>query len=538
MYEQNVERLMKWARKGYEGKRPEMQFIDDEGKTTSKEPETAANDPWKNGAKRRIEAPPDQYRFKPRQNASTELIKDEWEKGGPLLVEIMYEPEKIRGDTAEELNKINARIEEIKSAGVTETMSDCPDLRIPTGQIIRLLVASVESSIQNGKDISGGEEATTIFTEISERADRMCAYIEGAEQPKTWVQSIDLAYAHHMKIVADSGITNLDMLDDVPGLWKKDLRPWILDQFMASGQRTEHVDPKWQEQDRMEVDENVPTGVPLASSDANVEASSTAEQSRARDASTGQSANPSVFADAVKIDCEPGHVLDGNQKRKIEGYVKSGFGHSLLIRMNEPDAVPAKCELTAAGPFGRSKLTEYQALSNARQIQRATDLALLKTKSMSDLHCTFIATQRDTYSRTIIGGRFGDDDASIERHYFQSQLARAMGAASVDEWIQQIWPELYEESEDDIEPAESSPGSPPAAPAQKKGPSIITKQGKHGKTDGNQKSQLGRWHSRPLKQAKSGIPTDDALELMQQQMDMLMKQIVVLQSSLGEGVQA
>jgi len=87
---------------------------------------------------------------------------------------------------------------------------------------------------------------------------------------------------------------------------------------------------------------------------------------------------------------------------------------------------------------------------------------------------------------------------SIERHYFQSQLDTAMGKACVNGWIQQIWPELFEENEDELDPRESSVDEAPTRPAQKEAPKnkksapAAQKRANSGRVDDNAGSQLGR----------------------------------------------
>jgi hypothetical protein len=294
MYDLNMESIKEWAGKGYNGETPRMQYAYMEGekeRITTKAPAADEDDPWKNGKNRRTEAPPEQYKLEHRQTDYLQPIKDAWAEGDPLLKQTMLEPEQIRGDTAKKLQDINKKISELTSAHAKETKdTQPPDLRIPVGLIIHMIVESVESSVESGKtSMNGNKEAERVFGAISATAERMHAYVGGAKEPGEWLQAMSSAYEHHLNIVKENDV-NFDTMHDLPSIWSKDLKGWILDQIMASGQRTETIDPRWKEEieDDMDVDQGPPAEARVASQDLDTEASNTTEASDNHAAPIGQ----------------------------------------------------------------------------------------------------------------------------------------------------------------------------------------------------------------------------------------------------------
>jgi len=84
MYEQNKGFFIQWAKEGYKTPKPDMRYKDSEGNITTNMPEPDEKDPWANGRRRKVEAPPEQDPVEPEQNDYSIRIKALWEEGDPL----------------------------------------------------------------------------------------------------------------------------------------------------------------------------------------------------------------------------------------------------------------------------------------------------------------------------------------------------------------------------------------------------------------------------------------------------------------------
>lgn len=523
--------LLKWATNGFESE-PKIFFMDQNGKKYH-EPRTEKDPTWNNSGHSKDTKQEVHERILP---ADMEFFTTLYEKEvTPLIEQIFDKPKLAQREPGDKLTAINEQIR-ARVAKEQEKMrvGEVPlvinvDLQVPIRQLLHLMIRGTSELVRSGKDsVAEIEDPDTIS------AYKMLeTQLERAEQPSLWFSVLGDLVQSKTKRWREHLAAQSDMTTD-ENLWDDDFESFVLGRApdpeyvkryydgrnapgkAVSGGTDAPQSTQESGQDFGSVNQNEVNmsdashqenyNNPADHTGTSTDAVTSNEQQHER---TGTS----VFADAIKIECEPAYVLDGNRRRKIEGYLAVGRGHSLLIRMNEPEAVPAKCELTAAGPFGRSALNIYRTLSNARHIQPQADLEYLKTKSITDLHCTFIATQRGTCSRTIIGGRFEGDGSHIERQYFQSQLDRAMGKASVNGWIKQIWPEMFEVNEDDAESAVSSGDEPlasstlgttptqhgapgkrrPANSKQKKGVTMASKQSKRRNGNETYESQLGRY---------------------------------------------
>jgi hypothetical protein len=515
--------LVEWAKNGFVGE-PKIVFVDPNG-IEYDQPKTEKDNSWaaRGHNKDKIQ-PTNEVVLPTDMEFFHTLYKDE---ATPLIGAVFNKPRLVQGEHGQKIEAINAKIRARVIDEQSRMREDNPEdplvinvnLEVPIRQLLQMMIRGTTELVKcNKKTVAEIQDQTTLagYKVLETSLNR-------AKQPIEWFQSLDTlveAKANQWKehvaagrdVTADEHLWDQSLEDYING---RAPDPEYIQQYydgrnapgnladgqtdvpstaQGQGQNPESVAPNEVNMSDGQTDvpstaqgqgqtpesvapnevnmSNGQTDVPSTAqwqgqnpenvAPNGVNMSDTSQEKESSNAST------SVFPDAVKIDCDPSYVLDGGVKRKIEGYLKVGRGHSLLIRMNKPEAVPALCELTAAGQFGRSQLNQYQTLSNARQIQRQTDLEFLKNKSINDLHCTFIATQRATSKRTVIGGRFAGDPQSIERHYFQSQLDRAMGKASVDGWIKEIWPDLFEDNGgDDDESMESPPDELPVFPTQK-----------------------------------------------------------------------
>lgn len=507
--------LLNWATNEFKDE-PKIFFMD-QNNNKYHEPKTEKDPNWRNPGHNKNKLTDEIV-----LPADMELFTSLYEEATPLIEQIFNKPKLAQQEPGQKLAAINEQIlarvaqEQEKMRVGEDPLVINVNLQVPMRQLLHLMIRGTSELVKSGKNsVNEIEDPDTLSA-----YELLQTQLERAKQPSLWYQSLgDLVqnktqkWKEHMRAQSDPSADE--------HLWNAELEGFVLGSAPDPDYVKRYYDgrnaPGKAASDGTEVPGNT-----QESNDVNMSDTSHQEQSSTSADHTGASESTAdadmsseqqhenvgstVFADAVKIECEPAYVLDGKQRRKIEGYLAVGRGHSLLIRMNEPEAVPAKCDLTAAGPFGRSALNKYQSLGNARHIKRQThtELELLDTKSITDLHCTFIATQRCTRSRTIIGGRFEDDDPSVERHYFQSQLDRVMGKACVNGWIQKIWPELFEETEDDLDPCKPSDEEAPTRPTQKEAMTqkeaprnkrsapTAQKRANSGRVDDNAGSQLGR----------------------------------------------
>jgi hypothetical protein len=459
--------LVEWAKKGFVGE-PKIVFVDPNG-IEYDQPKTEKDNSWaaRGHNKDKIQ-PTNEVVLPTDMEFFHTLYKDE---ATPLIGAVFNKPRLVQGEHGQKIDAINAKIRARVVDEQSRMRKDNPEdplvinvnLEVPIRQLLQMMIRGTTELVKcNKKTVAEIQDQTTLagYKVLETSLNR-------AKQPIEWFQSLDTLVEAKANQWKEHVAAGRDVTAD-EHLWDQSLEDYINGRAPDPEYIQQYYDGRNAPGNLADGQTDVPSTAqgqgqnPESVAPNEVNMSDTSQEKESSNAST------SVFPDAVKIDCDPSYVLDGREKRKIEGYLKVGRGHSLLIRMNEPEAVPALCELTAAGPFGRSKLNQYQKLINARQIQRQTDLEFLKNKSINDLHCTFIATQRATCKRTVIGGRFAGDDKSIERHYFQSQLDRAMGKASVDGWIKEIWPDLFEDNGgDDDESMESPPDELPVFPTQK-----------------------------------------------------------------------
>lgn len=141
----------------------------------------------------------------------------------------------------------------------------------------------------------------------------------------------------------------------------------------------------------------------------------------------------------------PGWVVDNDVQRMIEGFVKSGRGHSLLIRMNGDNQCPIACEMVAAGSFPGEALRDYRKLPNARHIlplsspKSMDDLIALKRRSsLKALRCVLVARQRKTASRVVVFGYLTGEQEKPLRQYWWTNLRRAF-PTQAHRWLEESW---------------------------------------------------------------------------------------------------
>lgn len=142
---------------------------------------------------------------------------------------------------------------------------------------------------------------------------------------------------------------------------------------------------------------------------------------------------------------KPGMVYDNGLQVRIEGVVKSGGGHSVLVRINSTPESMSKCGMTAAGNFPRELVGECRGLPHVHKIRSLAserskeDLRALKsTPNLESLRCVLIAKQRGSASRVIVLGHLDGDKDQVLRQYWKTNLKRAF-PKDAERWIEKLW---------------------------------------------------------------------------------------------------
>jgi hypothetical protein len=440
--------LLNWATNGFEGK-PKIFFMDENGKKYH-DPKTAEDVKWKN---------PGHNKNKPTDEiilpADMEFFTSLYEKEAtPLIEQIFNKPKLAQQEPGQKLAAINEQIlarvakEQEKMKVGEDPLVINVDLQVPMRQLLHLMIRGTSELVKSGKNsVNEIEDPDTLSA-----YEMLQTQLERAKQPSFWYQSLgDLVqkktqrWKEHVEAQSDPSADE--------NLWDADLEGFVLGRAPDPEYVKRYYDgrnaPGKAASDSTDVPGNTKESGQIPgseeSNDVNMSGTSHQEQSSTSadhagasestadaDMSTEQQhedIGTNEFADAVKIECDSAYVLDGKQKRKIEGYVKAGRGHSLLIRMNDYKAVPALCELTAAGPFGGA-LNNYRTIGDARQIQWDTDLELLKTAGslVEGLQVTIRPWNAITASLTsiVVWAKTPSMDGSSRFGQKKSNLTRTM----------------------------------------------------------------------------------------------------------------
>lgn len=155
--------------------------------------------------------------------------------------------------------------------------------------------------------------------------------------------------------------------------------------------------------------------------------------------SVGASSQPSFRRCTRKI----GHVLDNGIHKKIEGAVKAGFGHQLLISHAGENNL-TKFELVAASQFGKGFGRSYLENPDSTMITLGA-APKLKNKEFADMAIAGVASVRrapknepangwSTEAKTIVLVDFGEQPTHFA-WYARSVLGQRFGQQVVDEEI-------------------------------------------------------------------------------------------------------
>lgn len=350
MYDLNTENLIKWARGGYkEAEMPEVQYIEYGGEdgeekiVTTQRPKSDDKDGW-GKVNNKSENAPEQSPIPELDGDIAASIKTAWAEGDGPMCDVIKQPENIRGDSGEQIKSVNKNIEDQMEAHTKETKQiDIPNLTIPAGRILLMIIESVECSInEKTESMANNAKAKGYYGEINEYAKRMNSCVAGAEYPNKWVTAIDEAYTYYMKTKNENGIKSVEELHASPLFWKADLRNFVLDDFMASGPRTTNIPEQYKE--KMEVDEVMPAAQsasePPQGFDGQGDQASqpqTAFQGQAGQASEPQNADAGQASKAFESQTpagdwvSTGYIVDGDRRRTVKGIHKQGFFLRILL---------------------------------------------------------------------------------------------------------------------------------------------------------------------------------------------------------------
>lgn len=358
--EHNKDRLITWANKGYKGNHPKAEFVT--GKDENGEPIIAAkprrgSDKW-SSTKRRTEDAPEESPVTLPPEPYMSRIKGLWEEGTPMLHEALRNPEQIRAQPGLELSRINNQINQVKDEFVRsadgkgqeekEKVEGIPDLSIPVGEILMMVVRYTEQAVREHKmDFKDDPAVKSDLAYITTKANR-------AGQGDAWIKNMEEAYTHHVGKAAElwaSGADSLEKIHAREEFWNEDLLDWIMTQYMSSAPSQE-APAEWRsaeaDSDRMSVDGDGKSQ--SAAQDPNTQnagrasqpatSATAAEQSHPHTAQSQQEESGNVSGSSLPT-TDDYTVNYGNIDRAIGGYkycgIKSGgvHGFSVLISMKE-----------------------------------------------------------------------------------------------------------------------------------------------------------------------------------------------------------
>lgn len=337
MCEHNTRRLIEWAQSGYKGEIPKTEFFSlviKDGKEEQVITNTPSRQPdhWSK-SKRRVESTSDEkipeqspLTLPPEDSMAT--VRGLWERGNAPLTEIMKAPPKIRGELGQKLKQINKEIDKLKEDYIRSSKADAseiPDLKIPTGMVVEMIVECTERSIRNNNDTDMSTDP-----EIQNAVSTIKEYVTRAGQGTVWTQNIEEAIGSFTTKARELGVDSLEKMHAREEFWDADLASWVRERYMSSSPgtssnqelRAPEEEPR---SDRMSVDSGSGSGAQLASQEPRAETVPDRDTSAAHTApgTSGaenqqsaipedpfQSPVPSVgtsqFPDAVKVDNDPG----------------------------------------------------------------------------------------------------------------------------------------------------------------------------------------------------------------------------------------
>jgi hypothetical protein len=253
----NRGRLEDWAKGGYVDDQPKTQYAskneeneiikNKEGETIYTDTPSKKPDDW-NEVKRRTDAPPEEDSLEyPSENYMSRIV-GLWETGTRELQKILETPEEIRGEPGKELLKINAEIDDVKNEYVRglgpsdkSKAGGIPQLAIPTGMIVVLLVECTERTIQNG---------TSTDKEVSDALNLIKQYVSRANQGEMWIGNMEKAFNYHIQKAQqlhNNGADSIQKIHASDEFWNADLADWIRNEYMASAQ-SKDAGPEWRSQ--------------------------------------------------------------------------------------------------------------------------------------------------------------------------------------------------------------------------------------------------------------------------------------------------
>ena len=361
--EHNTRRLLKWANGGYKGPQPELEYYDEKGNITNTPSQKRDN--WAE-KKRRTEDAPEESPVTLPPEPYMSRIKGLWEEGTPMLHEALRNPEQIRAQPGIELNRINKQIDQVKNEFVRsadgkgqeekEKVKGIPDLSIPVGEVLMMVVRYTEQAIRENKmDFKDDPAVKSDLAYITTKANR-------AGQGDAWIKNMEEAYTHHVGKAAElwaSGADSLEKIHAREEFWNEDLLDWIMTKYMASAPSQESP-AAWRsaenasqpDSDRMSVDEN--GGSQSGTQDFNTQDPSNVRQSGNDDTAAEQS-DPHTFQSQSEGSRTNGSVpaqkvrYKGKQ-RLIGGARNVGQNrYQFLVQVNDENALNPFWHIVASG---------------------------------------------------------------------------------------------------------------------------------------------------------------------------------------------
>lgn len=236
--EHNRDRIVEWAKNGYKGQHPKTQFVyerEGEDDLITDEPR-GGTDHW-NKVKRRTDDPMEESSPNLPSNDYMDRIIKLWDVGTPLLRQIMIDPEEIRKQPGGDLHDINAKINKIKDEYIREVggpgedaAKGIPDLSIPTGMVVEMIVECTERLIRNNFQLTNDKEVENALEMIKK-------YVTRAGQGDLWIKNMEEAFDFHNKKAQElrkQGAEDINKIHESGKLWKADLIEYIRTRYMAS----------------------------------------------------------------------------------------------------------------------------------------------------------------------------------------------------------------------------------------------------------------------------------------------------------------
>jgi hypothetical protein len=247
--EHNRDLLLTWARAGFKDERPKTEYVypgaGEKGTDLITKKPQGGTGGWTK-RNRRIENAPEQTPLSYPSEQYMSKIRGLWDKGTPLLQDILRNPNKIREQPGADLKAINKEIESLKAEYIKslenkEEAGGIPDLEIPAGLVLLAVVGVTERAIQQESlDLEDDHEVRKAETMIKE-------YVQRAKQGDGWIENMVEAFRRHTDTASTLWAQGADSLVKIHAheeFWDADLLGWIRDNYMASAPRQE-AGPEW-----------------------------------------------------------------------------------------------------------------------------------------------------------------------------------------------------------------------------------------------------------------------------------------------------